>query len=80
MIHTEFMNKRQLAAHNKMLAEIEELNAKYPVGSSVKVRNDFGELDIDIISSPFSIMSGQVVAWLDDKRCYIANRVEALNK
>lgn len=78
MIHKEFMSKKQLKAYEAMEKEVIFLNHNYQVGETVKVRNDFGEYDTDVISNPFSIMSGQVVAWLENKRCYLADRVEKI--
>lgn len=76
MVHKEFMSKKQLKAYESMEKEVMFLNSDYKVGETVKVRNDFGEYDTDVISSEFSIMSGQVVAWLDKKGCYMADRVQ----
>lgn len=75
MVHKEFMNKTQLKAYEKMEAEVERLNKQFPVGTEVAVRKDSGNYETDTISSPFSIMSGQVVAWLDINRCYLADRI-----
>ena len=78
MVHKEFMSKRELAKYEKMEQEVQELNELYQIGDLVNVKNDFDEIDIDRITSKFSIMSGQVVAWLETKRCYLANRVQSL--
>lgn len=78
MIHKEFMSKKQLKEYEAMEKEVMFLNHNYTIGEIVKVKNDFGDYDDDKISSPFSIMSGQVVAWLENKRCYLADRVEKI--
>ena len=76
MVHKEFMSKKELKAYEEMEKDVMFLNHNYSVGETVKVRNDNGFYDTDVISSPFSIMSGQVVAWLEKKRSYLAERVE----
>ena len=78
MIHKEFMGKRELKAYEEMEKRVMFLNSNYHVGETVKVRNDDYSYSEDIISSPFSIMSGQVVAWLENKRSYLAERVEKI--
>ena len=78
MVHKEFMSKRELKDYEKMEAKVEELNSTFKVGDLVNVRNDFGGIDLDKIAHPFSIMSGGVVAWLEKKRCYLAERVEKI--
>jgi len=75
MVHKEFMNKRQLKSYEKMEDEVERLNNEFEVGEIVRVKNDFGSFETDRITNPFSIMSGNVVAWLDKKRCYLSERV-----
>ncbi len=75
MVHKEFMTKTQLKAYEKMEAEVERLNKKYAVGTEVAVKKDDGNFQTDTIAHPFSIMSGQVVAWLEKNRCYMADRV-----
>lgn len=80
MIHTEFMSKRQLAQHNKMLAKIDDLNNTFPVGETVKVKKDDGTYEEDKITNPFSIVSGGIVAWLEKNRCYLAERVEKIEQ
>jgi Tfp pilus assembly protein PilO len=75
MVHKEFMNKKQLKAYEKMESEVERLNKQFPVGTEVAVRLDSGNHQTDKICSQFSIMSGQVVAWLEINRCYLADRV-----
>lgn len=76
MIHKEFMSKKQLKEYERMEAKVQQLNEQFKVGELVNVRNDFGGIDLDKITNPFSIMSGGVVAWLEKKRCYLAERVE----
>lgn len=76
MVHKEFMNKTQLKAYEKMETEVERLNKEFEHGETVLVRTDDGNLVKDNIIAPFSIMSGQVVAWLEDHRCYMADRVK----
>ena len=75
MVHKEFMSKRELKAYEEMEARVEELNSTFKVGDLVNVRNDFGGIDLDKIAHPISIMSGGIVAWLEKKRCYLADRV-----
>ena len=76
MVHKEFMNKRELKSYEAMEKRVMFLNHNYQVGESVKVRNDDYTYSTDVITAPFQIMSGNVVAWLENKRCYLAERVE----
>ena len=76
MVHKEFMGKRELKAYEAMEKQVMFLNHNYEVGETVKVRNDDYTYSTDVITSPFQIMSGQVVAWLEKKRSYLAERVE----
>lgn len=78
MVHKEFMSKRELKAYEKMEAEVIRLNNEFPVGEPVLVRMDNGENIQDVIKHPFSIMSGSVVAWLETKGSYLAERVHML--
>lgn len=78
MVHKQFMSKKQLKEYEALEAKVIELNQQYEVGEVVNVRNDFGGIDLDKITNPFSIMSGGVVAWLERKRCYLADRVEKI--
>ena len=75
MVHKEFMNKRDLKAYEKMESDVELLNSIFTVGEHVHVTNDFGQIEHDSIRYPFSIMSGSIVAWLNKKGSYIAERV-----
>jgi len=78
MVHKEFMNKRQLKAYERMESDVDLLNSIFFVGEHVHVTNDFGEIEYDSIKYPFSIMSGSVVAWLNKKGSYIADRVSKI--
>lgn len=78
MVHKELMSKKQLKSYEKMEVEVERLNKAFPIGYFVSVVKDDGSEETDCISSPFSIMSGNVVAWLDKNRCYLADRVKEI--
>jgi hypothetical protein len=78
MVLNDLMSKRELKAYEKLEKERDVLNAKFSVGEAVSVVKDDGSEQSDKITSEFSIMSGQVVAWLKINRCYIANRVYKL--
>ena len=78
MVHKEFMSKRELKAYENKEKDVEILNEIFSVGEVVMVENDFGVFESDIIKYPFSIMSGNVVAWLDKKGSYLAERVNKI--
>lgn len=78
MVHKEFMSKKELKAYEAMEKEVFFLNHNYKVGEQVTVRNDSGSYDEDVIKHPFTIMSGSVVAWLENKGSYLADRVEKI--
>ena len=75
MVHKEFMSKSELKAYGKLEEQCLRLNAEFTVGEVVSVKKDDGSYETDTIYNEFTIVSGGVVAWLENNRCYLAERV-----
>lgn len=60
--------------------KIELFNQKYQVGDSVNVKDDNGNIFVDTIKHPATIMGGHTaVAWLQNKGSYLLERVISKN-
>jgi len=75
MVHTEFMSKKELKKYNETLAFIDKMNNDFKVGQEVLIIKDDGYHERDVITSPFTYMCGNAVAWLKVNRCYLAERI-----
>ena len=69
--------KRQ-PTQKQLETQRDAFNYNFKVGEIVNVTDDFGEINKDVIYHEATIVSGSVCAWLEDYRCYLAERVSKL--